>query len=114
VYSELIDSALRELSDERTQTTLWCSEGGSEVSSLTEAISRLWDDSGLGDAMERGVVFDEAIDDRLRRLQQVLDILDESSPPPELLASPQLGVARSLATELLEALRDTGYGRAGA
>ncbi len=108
VFGELVQDALRELSDEQAQHVLWRSEGEPEVSSLAEARSRLWDDSGLGDAMDRGVVYDEAIDARLRQLRKVLNLIDPNAPVSELLADAEMNTVRSLAAGLLQALQTRG------
>jgi len=112
VLDEIVEDALRELSDERAQARLWRSSGGTEVSSLAEAKSRLWDDSGLADAMERGEVYNAPIDTQLRRLRDVLRRIDENAPIDALLASTDLAKARQLANDLLETLRNFGYDRA--
>jgi hypothetical protein len=112
VLDEIVEEALRELSDEQAQARLWRSSGGTEVSSLAEAKSRLWDDSGLADAMERGEIYNAPIDSQLRRLRDVLRRVDENEPVDALLASTDLATARALANELLEALRNFGYDRA--
>lgn len=112
VLDEIVEEALRELSDEQAQTTLWSSSGETDVSSLTEAKSRLWDDSGLADAMEHGVVYSDEIDGKLRRLHATLRRIDENAPVATLLAGSDLATARSLAKELLDALRTFGYNRA--
>jgi hypothetical protein len=114
VLDEIVEEALRELSDERAQRKLWRSDGEAEVSSLAEVRSRLWDDSGLADAMERGVVYNSEVDAQLRRLDRVLEVLDDNTSVDTLLDSSQLATARSLAAELLEALRGLGYDEAGA
>jgi len=56
VIDELVEDALRALADESDQRRLWLSSGEAEVSSLTGCTSRLRDDSGLGDALDRGHV----------------------------------------------------------
>jgi len=112
VLDEVVEEALRELSDERAQARLWSSSGGSEVSSLAEAKSRLWDDSGLMDALERGAVYSSPIDAQLRRLHGVLRRIDENAPVDALLKSADLATARAMANDLLEALRNLGYDRA--
>jgi hypothetical protein len=113
VVDEIVEDALRELSDEQSQIKLWTSSGDTEVSSLSEVKSRLWDDSGLLDEMERGVVYSDTIDAQLRRLRHLLRRLDENATVSALLANPDLATARSLAMDLLGALRALGYGRAG-
>ena len=72
VVDELVEDALRELSDEATQTRLWQASEGPEVSSLVECTSRLWDDSGLATELDRAVVYSESIDERIRELRAVL------------------------------------------
>lgn len=111
VLDEIVEKALRELSDEHAQARLWTSSGGPEVSSLAEARSRLWDDSGLADAMQRGVVYSDSIDLQLRRLHDALRRIDENAPVIELLGSGDLATVRGLATELLDELRNFGYWR---
>jgi hypothetical protein len=113
VIDEIVEEALRELSDEHVQARLWTSSGGPEVSSLAEVKSRLWDDSGLADAMQRGAVYSELIDEQLRRLHRMLRRIDENAPAATILASCDLAKVRSLATKLLELLRKFGYDRAG-
>lgn len=113
VADEIVEEALRELSDEHAQARLWSSAGGTKVSSLPEAKSRLWDDSGLSDAMDRSVAYNDEVDTQLRRLRVVLRRVDENAPVGTLLASPDLASARSLAKELLDRLRQFGYDRAG-
>lgn len=112
VLDEVVEEALRELSDEEVQARLWRSPGRPEVSSLAEAKSRLWDDSGLGAAMERGEVYNTLIDSQLRRLRDVLRRVDENAPVDAILSSTDLATARELANELLETLRNFGYDRA--
>lgn len=111
VIDELVEDALRELSDERAQAALWTSSGESEVSSLVEAKSRLWDDSGLADAMDRGIVYSPQIDELLHRLHNTLRQIDENAPVDVLLTSADLVTARSLAADALKALRHFGYSR---
>jgi hypothetical protein len=113
VVDQLVEDALRELADEHAQATLWNASGGPEVSSLAESKCRLWDDSGLSDAMERGVVYSKSIDTQLRQLRDVLRRIDESAPVDAILASPHLEAARALAKQVLESLRHYGYERAG-
>jgi predicted lipoprotein len=110
VIDEIVEEALRELSDAQAQARLWSSTGETDVSSLTEAKSRLWDDSGLGAAMKRGVVYSDSIDMQLRRLHDTLRRIDENAPVALLLGSEDLVTARSLASDLLEQLRNFGDG----
>lgn len=109
VVDELVEDALRELADESYQRELWLAATGPEVSSFIECHSRLFDDSGLGLALDApGVVYDSDIDERLRDLARILAGIDDSRPPEAILGDPQLGRARAIASALLEELRRFG------
>lgn len=109
VVDELIEDALRELADEERQRTLWRAKGGLEVSSFVECASRLWDDSGLAIAIESGPLYDDEIDDGLRRLHATLRRVDLVQPVEILLEDPHLIAARGMARALLEELRRFGH-----
>jgi hypothetical protein len=83
VIDELVEDALRELADESYQRELWLAASGPEVSSFTECYSRLFDDGGLGSALDApDAVYDRQIDERLRVLARVLADMDESRSLP--------------------------------
>jgi len=106
VVDELVEDALRELADdEEAQRRLWQASEGPEVSSLVECASRLWDDSGLAIALDRGVVYTEDIDGQLRHLRSVLHRIDPLAPVDCLLVNPNLAEIRRLARVLLEEIR---------
>lgn len=110
VIDATVEDALRELSDEQAQRRLWMASGGPEVSSLIECSSRLWDDSGLADALDSGqVVYRPDIDAQFEALEGKLKVIDEMRPPAEILDDPRLIQVRSLAGQLLAAIRDFGY-----
>jgi hypothetical protein len=67
------------------------------------------DDSGLADAMQRGIVYSDSIDLQLRRLQGALRRIDENAPVAQVLGSGDLATVRSRARELLEELRNFEY-----
>lgn len=112
VVDELVEDALRELSDEATATSLWKAYEGPEVSSLVECTSRLWDDSGLATALDRAVVYSESLDESFRELRAVLHRIDPDSPVDVILANPDLVRARAIATTLLDGLAEFGHDRA--
>ena len=63
VVTELIERALRELSDAEFQRRVWLGGGVSEMSSMSEAAEALFSDSGLGQALEKnGETFSREID----------------------------------------------------
>ncbi len=102
VVRELVEDGLRELADERYQRDLWLASSGPEVSSFTECVERLLDDSGLSDELDKGgVVYTAQIDERLRALRALLDQIDDSRAPAEILRDPRLHQARSQAYALL-------------
>lgn len=75
---------------------------------MAEARSRLWDDSGLGDAMDRGVVYDEAVDARLQQLRTALRAIDPNAPVSDILANPEMKTVRTLAAGLLQDIQVHG------
>lgn len=107
VVDELIEDALGELADEAYQRRVWLSAKGPEVSSLSECISRLWDDSGLSDALERpSTLYTVEIDNNLRQLDEYLRQLDHSRDPRAVLDDPQLAQVRAQAQRLRNQLSD--------
>jgi len=114
VVEELVEDALRELADDQCQRELWTASEGPEVSSLVECVSRLWDDSGLADALDGAeVLYTHEIDSELVRLQLLLSRIDDSGSPNEILGNPRLGGVRQAASGLLNSLRQLANDRAG-
>lgn len=73
VVDELVLSAPQELADVDLQRRLWVCGSESEISSLNEVVSALYDDSGLLDALDRSsVTYSKSIDDDLKRLQEAI------------------------------------------
>ena len=100
---------LHELADEGEQRRLWLSTGPPEVSSFVEALCGLYDDTGLGQALERRgetPVFGAEIDRSLIELHEVTTWVDQRSAPEELLAHPSMKVVRSLAARAHRLLSD--------
>lgn len=113
IYDSSVEGALRELSDIDEQRRLWLSTGNAEVSSLTECISRLWDDSGLGDALDSGeTVYSIEIDRMFDELWNRLRVMDDRAAPVEIINDPRFIEVRNRAQEILIALREFGYDRA--
>lgn len=110
IVHELVEDALRELADASYQRKLWLAADGPEVSSLEECISRLWNDSGLGLALDgsQPVVYSSEIDDHLRELRRVLSRIDPLRPPETILEDPSLHHAQSAASKLLQDIRELG------
>jgi hypothetical protein len=107
LYVSKVLEALDELADVREQRRLWLASSG-EVSSLVEVCCGLFDDSGLGDAMNKGSVFGADVDGSLhqlrRRLQQIVRT-HAQSPATAILDDPEMVTVRSLAQEIASAVR---------
>jgi hypothetical protein len=104
ILSHVID-ALRELSDESLQRRRWLSSGEGEVSSFTEAVCQLFDDSGLGDELDKGrEIFGHSIDDGLRQfvvMLRRLQHLERTISPASLIEHADMAAVRARARELL-------------
>lgn len=110
VIDDIVEEALRELADEGAQRELWLAAGGAEVSSLTECVSRLWDDSALSIAFESGdAVYTSEIDSRFRTLQTKLARIDDMRSPLEIFDDPMLPEVRALAADILGSLDRYGF-----
>lgn len=62
--------------------------------------------------MDREVVYNDSIDEHLRRLGRVLHRIDATASVDVILASPHLAYTRRLAAELLAELARFGHDRA--
>lgn len=109
VIDEVVEEALRELADPSAQEEMWRASAGPRLSSLTECRSRLWDDSGLADALDgQGGAFTAEIDEQFRALRRLLRQIDDRQPPDAILNDPRLEEARLLARRLLTDVRSLG------
>jgi hypothetical protein len=108
VQTRVVVDALHELADAELQRRRWTATQGPEIGSFVEAMSRLLDDSGLGDALDRGVeVFGNRADRVLAELADQLSRIDGSRTPDSVLADPRMSEVRRLSAAAL-ALIDTG------
>lgn len=116
---EMVMACLAELGSREEQERLWLSTGvdGTEVSSPVEAVCTLFDDSGLGDALDwswrqweggREVsnerVYSDQIDERIKALRELLRKLPTGSPQ-YVIDSPEMEDVRIAARHLLSDLR---------
>jgi hypothetical protein len=102
---EHVIEALRELSDEALQRRLWQSAAG-ELSSFEECRCQLFNDSGLGMALDRGPVFADDIDADLRLLRREVRHVDARLSVAALLNDTVLGHVRGSALALLRRISD--------
>ncbi|MCE5197983.1 MAG: hypothetical protein ABFD54_13790 [Armatimonadota bacterium] len=101
---------LRELADENYQRRVWTSSSGPEMSSFDEDVCGLFDDSGLGDELDKpGPVFSEVIDRHLRVLDARLQSIDARCHPLEVIQDPRMEEVRAQAKHLLDLFAFEGY-----
>jgi hypothetical protein len=107
VYDTLVIAALSELADAELRSRLWLSDGSTDVSSLDECACSLYDDSGLGDALDREspAVYDMATDADLRSLRRMLRLVDRDRAVTDVLADPVIHEAGDIAARLLPRVR---------
>jgi hypothetical protein len=93
---------LRELANYDYQRKVWLASSGPEVSSFTEAVCGLFDDSGLGKALDKPHnVFTNEIDALLRELRMAIRKIDGLRKPLIVIADPEMDHVRRLAERIL-------------
>ena len=103
--AEIVE-CLRELGDAEYQQRVWIRGEGDEVSSFAEATCRLFDDTGLGDLLEkRDTVISPEADAVLSRLSDSLDSFDEMTDE-QILRSRRWPAVRRLALQAIEVIND--------
>lgn len=108
VYRQLVLEALNELADRAYQERVWSGSDPRLMSSLTECVEQLFDDSGLALALDRGRVFGASIDEKLRLLGSWLGAIEATQPTSDLLRDEALFRSRVLAAEILDDLAREG------
>lgn len=106
VLTRAVRSALGELSDFEYQARVWTGrDRRGEMSSFVECVSRLYDDSGLEDALSDDLdVFGAPVDDGLRVLGDLLARVDNGQVPNQLIADVRMEQIRAQAAALLAAI----------
>ena len=100
----LIHEALQELSDESYQRRVWMASSGPEVSSYTEAVCMLFDDSGLDLRLESGEAFGGSIDSLLKQLGVLLDGVPSNRAPLDIINDERMVDVRKLASRILKSI----------
>lgn len=100
-WQRLVLDSLRELSDASFQTRVWLRREGEEISSPTETVNQLFDDSGLGDLLEGELVFSEKADSLLKELSRHVDTINFEQPIEELLFGERWLRLRQLASDAM-------------
>jgi hypothetical protein len=110
---DLVVKFLSELANYDFQRRVWLASSGPEISSFAEAICGLFDDTGLGDRLEKQThpVFSAEIDESLRELDRL--VLRASSsfgsmPPAEVIEHQNMREIRSLAAQILAQIEQEG------
>lgn len=104
-----IREALQELADEEIQRRRWTASEG-EVSSFTEAVEQLYDDSALILELRAGrVVYSPRIDDMLRELNMLLKKVDDVRPPEDVVQDPRMATVRRRAGAILREIEAIGH-----
>ncbi len=109
IIYEQIESCLKELSDIAFQERVWVRGEGPEVSSYTEVVCQLFDDTGIGDELcleqHDGYVISKDIDPMLHELSDLLDSINSNLDTQEILKSPNWEEIRSCASHALKLLK---------
>lgn len=98
-WKQMVLDSLEELSDASFQDRAWIRRDGPEISSPSEAVNQLFDDSGLSDLLENGVVFSAQADLTLRQLSKYVDALDFEQSAEALLDDVRWSKVRELASQ---------------
>jgi hypothetical protein len=98
--------ALEELGDAEIQRRRWNWNAQGEMSSFVEAVESLFDDSGLGDELEKGRSgLAAGTVATLTSLSTALENIDSNRSPNDIIDDPAMGTVRKLANDALRLLR---------
>jgi hypothetical protein len=101
----LVDG-LTELSDEHLQSRLWTGKIEGQMSSFTEAMCSVFDDSGFQDTVEnQGQYFGLSIDNQILDLGNLAQSIDQNIDPAELVETLEMRAIRALAQHILLNIR---------
>lgn len=108
INRDIVCDALHELSDIGTQRRLWLSDGedGQEVSSIVEAVERLFSDSGLGHLFmsPSGSGLGHVADELLKSLHYAIKKIDCCDFPQATIANPAMIDVRKISSMLLNTI----------
>lgn len=109
IYINHVREGLAELASERRQGHLWLATEGPEIGSFDEAVEQTFDDSGLGDVLEKPVAVQALGAKAVRSLQELeraLSSVDRTLDTEDLIDSQSMENVRVLAAAALDAIRD--------
>ena len=99
--------SLRELADLEFQRRAWLAAEGPIVSSFSEMVSQVFDDSGLSDSIDADRCPPELEDEAfraLKNLDRAVSVVDQSLGPEAQLEAPRMEEVRRLARAALDLL----------
>lgn len=95
-------SYLVQIADIDSQRSYWLCGEGCAISSPSELLCQLFDDTGLGILLDEGrLAFDPVVDQMLLRLNRLADRVDYGAPPDVLLSSKSWHDVVDLARQVL-------------
>jgi hypothetical protein len=107
IYMKMAMSGLDELGDAEFQQRVWVDGDPNVVSSFVECICTIFDDSGLGHALDRKKsVLDPAIDSYLLQLSSTVSRFDDDRWPAEVAADPAMEEIRAMARKISRMIKE--------
>lgn len=99
-YADLVTS-LAEMASRLFQQRVWIESSTEWMSSCVECVTRIFDESGLQEALRAGVVFGEDVDSLLREMDALTDENDFNLPPGVLVDDPKFRRCSRIAQDVL-------------
>ena len=104
-----IKDSLKELADKSYQGASLDGFGAGVMSTPDEVVCRLFNDSGLDIAYNKGrAVYGEEIDDKLKELGSLVEKLPYDSPPMKLIEDERMIPVRKMAADILNLIERQG------
>lgn len=94
-------SSLAEMASPLFQSRVWLEVESPWQSSYIECIARLFDDSGLHDALSESSIDGDEIDSLLTEIDNLTDQIDFSSPQSEIVADQRFIRCSRIAADIL-------------
>jgi hypothetical protein len=104
LMKQMVRDSLRELSDADLQRQAWARGVEGILSDPEELVCQLFDDSGLGDLLEKGVACSPHVDGLFRELDGMLATVDLAQGGRDLTESEAWGAIRAMAMRILRAI----------
>jgi len=105
-----IEQCLKELSDSEFQQRVWLRGEGPEVSSYSEVVCQLFDDTGIGDQLDKKTdefIFSQELDLIFRQLNLLFYTIDYKMPITDILSHSDWKKVRQLSSQALKLIQKT-------